>query len=912
MQIRTRSKCIKIRGEKKMANKRISAAIAIVFMLSISVSMTLAPIANAHTPQWQIPTFAHIFATIDPIGVGESEYIYIFLTPTYAGESLANDYRFHNYQLTITDPDGVVTTQKWDTVWDTTSNQGYRFTPTKVGVYKLNFTFPGQNVNDYSHANDAYVNDTYLPSTDVTTVTVRNEPTFTYPSSYPLPTMYWTRPIYGENTGWWSISSDWYGSGAPGYGASTGPNQRQFPGDAVGSQTAHIMWTKEVQPGGVVGGNNFEIQGNTYFEGTAYSQRFTNPIIVYGRIYYQEPLSFTGSGGGFGGGTAGPTVCVDLRTGKEVWRRSDVPSISFAMIRDLETPNFHGVYPALLFTSNFARAFDAATGQPLFNVTGAPSGTTVIGPQGEHLRYIFFNNGTTANPDWYLCRWNSTKMWATANMGEGALDTTTTPGWAWQNTTTYINNSRTVTSQNVTTSTTAVQANLGRRYDYLKSDTQNQSIPWRNNQAGSPSIIAAFRDNLLLCRNGSYPSLGGTVAPYTYFAVNLNASKGTVGSVLWWSNINPPAGNITTVSFAGADPAGYFCESYRQTQQFVGYSMTDGRQLWTGDPQAALDYYGSTGPGSLSNVVAYGRIYSSAYSGILYCYDMATGKVLWTYGNGGAGNSTQSGFQVPGPYPTMINAIGNGVVYTVTTEHTFETPIFKGALVRAINATDGKEIWTLSAATGEFGAESYAIADGYSVFFNSYDQQIYSVGRGPSATTVTASPKVQTFGNSVVIEGTVTDISAGTEQNQQAADFPNGVPVASDASMKDWMGYVYNQKPLPTGFTGVPVSIDVLDANNNYRNIGTATTDPKGFFSFMWKPDIPGNYTVIATFAGTNGYWPSSAESAFGVDEAAAAAPGPEIPQPVDNTMTIVGVGVALLIAIAVVGVVLGLMLRKR
>ena len=895
-----------------MANKRISAAIAIVFMLSISVSMTLAPIANAHTPQWQIPTFAHIFATIDPIGVGESEYIYIFLTPTYAGESLANDYRFHNYQLTITDPDGVVTTQKWDTVWDTTSNQGYRFTPTKVGVYKLNFTFPGQNVNDYSHANDAYVNDTYLPSTDVTTVTVRNEPTFTYPSSYPLPTMYWTRPIYGENTGWWSISSDWYGSGAPGYGASTGPNQRQFPGDAVGSQTAHIMWTKEVQPGGVVGGNNFEIQGNTYFEGTAYSQRFTNPIIVYGRIYYQEPLSFTGSGGGFGGGTAGPTVCVDLRTGKEVWRRSDVPSISFAMIRDLETPNFHGVYPALLFTSNFARAFDAATGQPLFNVTGAPSGTTVIGPQGEHLRYIFFNNGTTANPDWYLCRWNSTKMWATANMGEGALDTTTTPGWAWQNTTTYINNSRTVTSQNVTTSTTAVQANLGRRYDYLNSVTQNQSIPWRNNQAGSPSIIAAFRDNLLLCRNGSYPSLGGTVAPYTYFAVNLNASKGTVGSVLWWSNINPPAGNITTVSFAGADPAGYFCESYRQTQQFVGYSMTDGRQLWTGDPQAALDYYGSTGPGSLSNVVAYGRIYSSAYSGILYCYDMATGKVLWTYGNGGAGNSTQSGFQVPGPYPTMINAIGNGVVYTVTTEHTFETPIFKGALVRAINATDGKEIWTLSAATGEFGAESYAIADGYSVFFNSYDQQIYSVGRGPSATTVTASPKVQTFGNSVVIEGTVTDISAGTEQNQQAADFPNGVPVASDASMKDWMGYVYNQKPLPTGFTGVPVSIDVLDANNNYRNIGTATTDPKGFFSFMWKPDIPGNYTVIATFAGTNGYWPSSAESAFGVDEAAAAAPGPEIPQPVDNTMTIVGVGVALLIAIAVVGVVLGLMLRKR
>ena len=63
----------------------------------------------------------------------------------------------------------------------------------------------------------------------------------------------------------------------------------------------------------------------------------------------------------------------------------------------------------------------------------------------------------------------------------------------------------------------------------------------------------------------------------------------------------------------------------------------------------------------------------------------------------------------------------------VTTEHTFETPIYKGALARAVNATDGTELWTLSAATGEFTGESYAIADGYSVFFNSYDQQIYSL-----------------------------------------------------------------------------------------------------------------------------------------------------------------------------------------
>ena len=62
-----------------------------------------------------------------------------------------------------------------------------------------------------------------------------------------------------------------------------------------------------------------------------------------------------------------------------------------------------------------------------------------------------------------------------------------------------------------------------------------------------------------------------------------------------------------------------------------------------------------------------------------------------------------------------------------------------------------------------------------------------------------------------------------------------------------------------------------LDSNGNYRTIGTATTDASGTYSLTWTPDIPGNYTVIATFAGTNGYWPSSAETAFNVMQAPAA-----------------------------------------
>ena len=231
--------------------------------------------------------------------------------------------------------------------------------------------------------------------------------------------------------------------------------------------------------------------------------------------------------------------------------------------------------------------------------------------------------------------------------------------------------------------------------------------------------------------------------------------------------------------------------------------MTTGERLWgpLGD-HVALNYYSlgyNAGGNEAGAAYAYGKLYLGGFGGLLYCYDLTNGNLLWTYGNGGAGNSTSSGFQVPGNYPTSIYAIGNGIVYTTVTEHTVNTPIYKGGLARAINATDGTEVWTLSSVTEESGGPGTgAIADGYATFFNGYDNQIYVVGRGPSVTTVETPKTTLDLGKSVVISGTVMDISAGTKQDQQAADFPNGVPAASDASMKDWMGYVYQQKPHPS------------------------------------------------------------------------------------------------------------------
>ena len=72
-----------------------------------------------------------------------------------------------------------------------------------------------------------------------------------------------------------------------------------FPGDAVGSQTSHVMWTKPLQSGGVVGGSNVPT-GDTYFDGSAYLIRYNNPIILDGMLYYTEPVGFSATGYSFG------------------------------------------------------------------------------------------------------------------------------------------------------------------------------------------------------------------------------------------------------------------------------------------------------------------------------------------------------------------------------------------------------------------------------------------------------------------------------------------------------------------------------------------------------------------------------------------------------------------------------------
>jgi hypothetical protein len=522
------------------------------------------------------------------------------------------------------------------------------------------------------------------------------------------------------------------------------------------------------------------------------------------------------------------------------------------------------------------------------NVTNVPSGTNVAGPSGEYLKYILTNLGTTANPKWQLMQWNSSDVF-------GMITGSALSPSGWYSGT--------------------ENASLPSAYDWNVSLTLPSGTWSIGTAAGGPIPLISLGNMLLLVQGTFGGHVGDSGATATTDPANITAislKPATLGQVLWTKSYEQAPGNNTR-TIRGWDPSsGVFFFQDKESFERWGYSLNDGSYLWgpsgtTNDSTNDWNYMLTN-----TDLVAYGNFYSFGYSGIITAWDVKTGKLQWTYGNGADDNSTSSGLETPyGNYPIFIGTISDGKIYTITDEHSPEAPMYKGGTIRCLNATTGTEIWNLTGWGNMMNGWESAIASGYLATVNPYDMQIYSIGKGPTSLSVDAPKTSIELGKSLVISGTVTDISAGTKQGEQAARFPNGVPAVSDASQTAWMEYVYMQKPKPTNVIGVPVTISVIDANGNQREIGT-TTSNDGYFTFNWKPDIAGQYTVYASFAGSESYWPSTAITSFVADS----------PQPTSTPqaalilppteMYIIGAAAAIIVAIAIGFTITILVLRKR
>ena len=872
-----------------LKNKTLAIIIALILVTSTAISLVSLPTTNAHTPTWSIGTTAYVTAEPNPVGVGQQMEIVMAINWVMPGALIQNDIRPHGYQLTITKPDGSTEVNTYNP-YDSGSSRFILYSPDQVGNYTVKFVYPGEvyNYPNYTvthpgipvssyYANDAYENDTFLGSSAETKFTVQQDPVAKLPST-PLPTEYWTRPVFGENSAWQPILSNWVG------GAQI---QDRWQRDGAAPTSAHIMWTQPARMGGILTGTS-DPTGTAYL-GFSYEDAFGSPLIIDGIFFYKQPMNHAG--------TAGDFKAIDLRTGQTLWANPALNGISATQplkgqLLDFQQADQHGITGGLLWQviGTTWVGYDVFTGNWVCNLTGVPSGTEVYTNTGDILRYVLNYNSATGVG--WLALWNDTQAMTNAPASAAAYGI----GQEIRINGQVIDASQSTGSQNA----------------YSWNVTLPTTLP-----KGTNSMVGIIPGDMILGTNSSSQVALSAIPiaptnPWTMWAISDNPA--TRGQLLW-TKTYPAAPNNYTIMLAWypIDPINHvWTMTYADTGQRLGFSMLDGSQLWgpVGIPDSDINGSGLQYYSSREGSAAYGNLYVSGYGGQVICYSMLNGTTLWTF------NSINSGAESPwGRYPIHVGAFADGMVFAFSGEHSPNTPLYKGYRVYAINATTGAQVWNLfdwSASGLGTSLANTAIADGYMVFLNGYDEQVYNIGKGPSAMTVSAPDIAAPLGTSVTIKGTVIDISPGTKQEEQAARFPNGVPAVSDASQTDWMQYVYEQQPRQTNTTGVPVTLSVVDANGNLRDIGT-TTSIDGFFSLNWKPDITGQYTVYASFTGSESYYPSHAVTSFSVD-AAAATPTPSAQASFDSVtqsiqITVILAAVAIIIAIAIIGL---LMLRKR
>jgi outer membrane protein assembly factor BamB len=913
---------------KMQKTKSFAAIIATLLMLSMTISMLPFVSAAYNTttqdaiddgmnwdlPQnasatrllmWEryqdkVPTWVYSVIAPNPVGVGQQFSMVVFNPQVPVGASEGNDIRY-KYHVIVTKPDGSTERlpSSGSLVSDSTGTTYTKFTPDTVGNYsvmvvfeelKWTWTITGGGVAPID-----YYGVTLLSSNRTYTVEVQQDPVIPGAvTSYPLPTEYWTRPIEGQNNAWGAVSSNWLNSAKD---VNSGYTQNRVQRDGIAPNSGHILWTRQTEDGGVVGGNSFDREGQTFNAGHQYQTRYAGTqIIMGGRLLYQEPIAWAGTG--TAGGTGGDWVCVDLKTGQEVWRNDTMTlgvgaqniTPQFGYYYDLDDMNQHGIInPGYIISQYTARSGTAnincwafinpryGTTIPL-NVTNVPTGVDNIGPQGEILRFVIQNDGTSLVPDYHIYQWNSSRVFRYENSGSrnGSL---------------------------------AAMQPIASTYSAPSITTWDFNVSLGNRFATTPTIRMAAYGDVMLISNGSLPTSGTSSLYYhnpeeaTLTAVSLK--EGQEGRILWSKNYQMTFEDGTQRLFIRAAD-GVFVMQTMPTLTWEVFDVTTGNRLWASEPQADFNPFGYYSWVSLMNVygstISNGKLFTTGYTGSVYAYDLYNGTLCWK-------QEAPTGGEIFKYYTLFHGVTADGKIYIGTHEHSADAPLLKGAQVRAFDVNTGEYVWSM---LGWAHPGTIAVADGVLTYWNNYDHQVYAVGKGASSTTVDITNDVVKAGSSVMIKGTVTDISPGTQQSEQSLRFPNGVPAVSDASQSAWMEYVYMQKPRPTNVTGVTVDISVVDANGNYRSIGTTTADSDGFYSLNWMPDIEGKFQVYASFLGSESYWPSHAVTAFNVD------PAPATPTPVPTAaptaadLYFIPAIIGLFVAIIVVGLLTIMMTKKH
>ncbi len=892
----------KSKTAKFSRTKITSIAVAIFLIFSMTASLMFVPTASAHTPPMKIVTNTYVAVSMsgaNATGVGQPVEI-VFWSQDVPPSGYGPYGDRWSFNVNVTQPDG--TTVALGPFISDVIGSGYTlFTPTQVGTYTVVAYFPQQTTTgSLNNPNgppasyftmaglNVFINDTYLASqSSPTTFNVQSAPLPAFTET-PLPDSYWTRPVYGFNRNWASVMGEWLGISSNVVFGNNGANNPYRANDAVQPpESSHILWSRPVWDGGITGG---PIGGDiTYHSGTAYESLGAPTIVTDGRVYYNIQGADQPNWGWY---------CVDLYTGKTIYFDNNtngqeaIPT--FAQTYDYYSPNQHGTFSYLYRTSgvvlpagntNMAgtvawQMLDAYTGNPICKIANVSSGGTAATDSiGDILRYSIAAGATVnGQPTEYLRIWNLTSSVAFSGTAGTAV-------WYWRPAQTPVVDGNTCWSLNV-------------------------SIPVVQ---GTVRAVVVGQE-IIGGTTGEYYA-NGTIVQGNLWALNL--ATGQEGKLLWNYTFTPPQDSPQTTlsqtdlnnlepgkaSLVAVDPVdGVFIWGDRILGTWNVYSLATGQLMWTQSLQNQYYYY------SMGFSIYQGSLYSYNLGGVLIDFNITTGAVLWNWSAPFVGLGEE-------PYtyaPLAMGCMSQGNLYVYSTEHHWTEPFRRDLKIYDINATTGQLIWSQGCAP----AAAPIIADGRILVLDNIDNSVYCYGKGSSGTTVSAPQSDALVGSTLTLTGTVTDQTPSGRINIAGDnDFlDKGTPAISDASMDAWMNYMYHQGIMPTNATGVPVSLDAIDPNGNYIHIGTVTSDVHSNYGCEFTPQVPGTYQILATFAGSNSYGPSSASTYLAVGQAPATPAPTAVPlneSAIESSIMsyVIFAVIAIIIAIAVVGV---LLLRKH
>jgi len=691
------------------------------------------------------------------------------------------------------------------------------------------------------------------------------EESLTYWPGVSLPTEYWIRPINGQFYEWKEISGDWL---RPAGSYTMPPIPKYHPFNADAPETGHILWTKPYTQGGLASGE----LGNVQYEmGDAYELKFMGSVIMSGVLYYNRYENE-----GSDPELDQDVVAVDLKTGEELWVKNwNNERLQFGQTFFWDSYNYHGVF-GYLWTDSGAggfgsagsgtwKAYDPLTGRWEYTIENVPGGYNLYGPKGEIYRYTVNTRSGT------LSLWNSSRV--VSNEGS----------WRPQ----------------------------GNTYDATRGIEWTVDIP-----TDLPGSVCSYHlfDKIVGSTSGGI--FGGTSPDITNWAIDV--SPGNEGFIVFKKTVTLPESGITLVYSDTIPENDVLIVSAKETLTYHAFSLTTGDLKWTTEPEIYLAFYDKWyGP-----AYGYGKFFTGRASGIVTCYDLETGKELWTYDV----LDQYSEMTWSNKFHIAYHFLADGKICLSYSEHSPINPLPRGGPLVVLDVENGTKIWELSWVNNWWGGH-VMIGDSTMVGLNGYDNRLYAIGKGPSATTVSIQNDVISLGSSVLIKGTVMDVSPGTDDYALTARFPNGLPAVADEDMTDWMQYVYMQYERPAEVEGVEVFLKIRDPNGDWYST-TVTTDENGVFSHMWAPAIVGEYHVTAMFEGSKSYCVSQATTTFGVDDAPAAEDVPSAAEIAETTVNRLPAYPAIpeipayltidliILVIAAVGVVIGLIvymaLRKQ